>query len=393
MYVRSIAKTIEGRLEEPRRFIQVVMGPRQVGKTTTVRQVLEKISLPYIFFTADAVPASDWGWISRCWDSTRIKLSTSEAPCVVLVIDEIQKIQNWSEQVKREWDSDTASGLNIKVLLLGSSRVMIDKGLSESLMGRYEEIRMGHWSYAEMREAFGFTLNQYVYFGGYPGAATLIEDEERWRAYILGSIIDATINKDILMDSPVSKPALLRQTFELSAAYSGKILSLTKMTGQLQDAGNTTTLASYLNLLGDNCMVRALQKYSVDMARRRASIPKFQVYNNALCNAYAEKSYSELTSDPRDWGHALESALGAHLINCAFTNRFDVYYWREGNDEVDFILRHGQNVMAIEVKSNNERSNTGLMAFDDKFHPQKSIVVGPAGEMTPEEFLDWDIKM
>ncbi len=393
MYVRSIAKIIEGRLEEQRRFIQVVMGPRQVGKTTTVRQVLEKISLPYIFFTADAVPASDWGWISRCWDSARIKLSTSEAPCVVLVIDEIQKIQNWSEQVKREWDSDTASGLNIKVLLLGSSRVMIDKGLSESLMGRYEEIRMGHWSYAEMREAFGFTLNQYVYFGGYPGAATLIEDEERWRAYILGSIIDATINKDILMDSPVSKPALLRQTFELSAAYSGKILSLTKMTGQLQDAGNTTTLASYLNLLGDNCMVRALQKYSVDMARRRASIPKFQVYNNALCNAYAEKSYSELTSDPRDWGHALESALGAHLINCAFTNRFDVYYWREGNDEVDFILRHGQNVMAIEVKSNNERSNTGLMAFDDKFHPQKSIVVGPAGEMTPEEFLDWDIKM
>lgn len=393
MYVRSIAKTIEGRLEEQRRFIQVVMGPRQVGKTTTVRQVLEKISLPYIFFTADAVPASDWGWISRCWDSARIKLSTSEAPCVVLVIDEIQKIKNWSEQVKREWDSDTASGLNIKVLLLGSSRVMIDKGLSESLMGRYEEIRMGHWSYAEMREAFGFTLNQYVYFGGYPGAATLIEDEERWRAYILGSIIDATINKDILMDSPVSKPALLRQTFELSAAYSGKILSLTKMTGQLQDAGNTTTLASYLNLLGDNCMVRALQKYSVDMARRRASIPKFQVYNNALCNAYAEKSYSELTSDPRDWGHALESALGAHIINCAFTNRFDVYYWREGNDEVDFILRHGQNVMAIEVKSNNERSNTGLRAFDDKFHPQKSIVVGPAGEMTPEEFLEWNIKI
>ncbi len=393
MYVRSIAKTIEGRLAEPRRFIQVVMGPRQVGKTTTVRQVLEKISLPYIFFTADAVPASDWGWVSRCWDSARIKLSTSEAPCVVLVIDEIQKIQNWSEQVKREWDSDTASGLNIKVLLLGSSRVMIDKGLSESLMGRYEEIRMGHWSYAEMREAFGFTLNQYVYFGGYPGAATLIEDEERWRAYILGSIIDATINKDILMDSPVSKPALLRQTFELSAAYSGKILSLTKMTGQLQDAGNTTTLASYLNLLGDNCMVRALQKYSVDMARRRASIPKFQVYNNALCNAYAEKSYCELTSDPRDWGHALESALGAHIINCAFTNRFDVYYWREGNDEVDFILRHGQNVMAIEVKSNNERSNTGLKAFDDKFHPQKSIVVGPAGEMTPEEFLEWNIKM
>ncbi len=393
MYVRSIAKTIEGRLEEQRRFIQVVMGPRQVGKTTTVRQVLEKISLPYIFFTADAVPASDWGWISRCWDSARIKLSTSEAPCVVLVIDEIQKIKNWSEQVKREWDSDTASGLNIKVLLLGSSRVMIDKGLSESLLGRYEEIRMGHWSYAEMREAFGFTLNQYVYFGGYPGAATLIEDEERWRAYILGSIIDATINKDILMDSPVSKPALLRQTFELSAAYSGKILSLTKMTGQLQDAGNTTTLASYLNLLGDNCMVRALQKYSVDMARRRASIPKFQVYNNALCNAYAEKSYSELTSDPRDWGHALESALGAHIINCAFTNRFDVYYWREGNDEVDFILRHGQNVMAIEVKSNNERSNTGLRAFDDKFHPQKSIVVGPAGEMTPEEFLEWNIKI
>ncbi len=393
MYVRSVAKTIESRLAEPRRFIQVVMGPRQVGKTTAVREVLKKIAGPSLFFTADAVPTSDWGWLTRCWSAARLKLSNGPDTCVVLVIDEIQKIPNWSEQVKKEWDSDSASGLNIKVVLLGSSRVMIDKGLSESLMGRYEEIRMGHWSYAEMREAFGFTLNQYVYFGGYPGAATLIEDEDRWRAYILGSIIDATINKDILMDSPVSKPALLRQTFELSAAYSGKILSLTKMTGQLQDAGNTTTLASYLNLLGDNCMVRALQKYSVDLARRRASIPKFQVYNNALCNAYAEKSYSELTSEPREWGHTLESALGAHIINCAFSNHFDVYYWREGNDEVDFILRHGQNVMAIEVKSNNERGNTGLRAFDDKFHPQKSIVVGPAGEITPEDFLGWDIKM
>ncbi len=393
MYVRSVAKTIESRLAEPRRFIQVVMGPRQVGKTTAVREVLKKIAGPSLFFTADAVPTSDWGWLTRCWSAARLKLSNGPDTCVVLVIDEIQKIPNWSEIVKREWDSDSASGLNIKVVLLGSSRVMIDKGLSESLMGRYEEIRMGHWSYAEMREAFGFTLNQYVYFGGYPGAATLIEDEDRWRAYILGSIIDATINKDILMDSPVSKPALLRQTFELSAAYSGKILSLTKMTGQLQDAGNTTTLASYLNLLGDNCMVRALQKYSVDLARRRASIPKFQVYNNALCNAYAEKSYSELTSDPREWGHTLESALGAHIINCAFTNHFDVYYWREGNDEVDFILRHGQNVMAIEVKSNNERGNTGLRAFSDKFHPQKSIVVGPAGEITPEDFLGWNIKI
>ena len=389
-YKRKAYNLIRERMSEPRRFIQVVMGPRQVGKSTTVIQVLKDIGIPYLYYSADTVPASDSDWIKNCWTSARLKSSAEKGGQVILAIDEVQKIRNWSEYVKREWDSDTYSDVNVKVILLGSSRVMISRGLSESLFGRYEEIRMGHWSYAEMHEAFGFTLPQFVYFGSYPGAATLVNNEIRWRDYIHAAVIDATINKDILVDTPVGKPALLRQTFELSSAYSGRLLSLTKMLGQLQDAGNTVTLTGYLNLLGDSGLVSALGKYSADTARRRASIPKYQVHNNALLGVFCDASFRQATVDSRLWGHMLESAIGTHIINEAFIHRFDVFYWRENNLEVDFVLRRNNKVVAIEVKSNNEGYTRGLAVFSDRFHPDRAFVVGRDG-IDPETFLRMDL--
>lgn len=391
MYQRADYKVIKKRLEEPRRFVQVVMGPRQVGKSTVVRQVLSDLSHPYLLFSADNVPASSSTWVSNCWQSVRRLQNDKGWGSIILVIDEIQKVANWSEVVKKEWDDDTFYGRNIKVLLLGSSRVLLEKGLSESLAGRFEEIRMGHWSFQEMRDCFGFSLDRYLFFGGYPGAAPLMEDEDRCQQYIQSAIVDATINKDILMDTPISKPALLRQTFELGAAYSGMQLSLNKMLGSLQDAGNTATLAGYIHLLDESGMLCGLQKYSIDIARRKASIPKFQVYNNALKTIYSPLSFEQAILDRTVWGHIFESGIGAYLVSQAFVHRFEVFYWRERNDEVDFVLRKKGSVVAIEVKSNAEKNTEGLKTFKEKFHPHDAFVVGDGG-ISAEDFLSMDLQ-
>lgn len=390
MYKRAEYQIIKSRLEEQRRFVQVVMGARQIGKSTVVKQVLKDLDAPYQFYSADNVPATNSAWISNCWAASRSLMESNGWDGIILVIDEIQKISNWSEVVKKEWDDDTFHDRNIKVLLLGSSRVLLEKGLSESLAGRFEEIRMSHWSYREMNECFGFTLSQYLFYGGYPGAASLIGDEDRFQQYIQSSIIEATINKDILMDTPISKPALLRQTFELGAAYSGELLSLNKMLGSLQDAGNTATLAGYIHLLDESGLLGGLQKFSIDTARRKASIPKFQVYNNALKMVYIPDSFNQAIIDRKLWGRVFESGIGAYLVSQAFVHRFEIFYWRERNDEVDFILRKKGSVVAIEVKSNAEKRTDGLDKFRQLFKPQASFIVGDGG-IGAEDFLSMNI--
>lgn len=391
MYKRAEYQVITDRMKEPRRFIQVVMGARQIGKSTVVKQVLQDLDMPYRLFSADNVPATNSAWISDCWAAVRSLKESRGWESVVLAIDEIQKIANWSEVVKKEWDDDTFHDCNIKVLLLGSNRVLLEKGLSESLAGRFEEIRMSHWSYQEMKECFGFSLDQYLFYGGYPGAAALIGDEDRFSQYIQSAIIEATINKDILMDTPIGKPALLRQTFELGAAYSGELLSFNKMLGSLQDAGNTVTLAGYVNLLDESGLLCGLQKFSVDMARRRASIPKFQVYNNALKMVYSPLVFEQAILDRMSWGRIFESGIGAYLVSQAFVHRFEVFYWRERTDEVDFVLRKKGSVIAIEVKSNAEKKAEGLDKFRKLFRPKSAFVVGDGG-IGAEDFLSMDIR-
>ena len=389
MFIRHHYQQLQKRMEEPRHFIEVVVGPRQVGKTTLVKQVLNSTKMGYHHVAADNVPTNQTNWISEVWNTARSKMRASGANEYLLVIDEIQKIPNWSEVVKKEWDDDTFNDVNIKVILLGSSRVLLEKGLADSLAGRFEEIRMSHWGWLEMRDAFGMTLEEYIYYGGYPGAAPLISDTDRWSQYIESAIVDATINKDILQNHVVTKPALLRQTFELGSSYSSQELSVTKIMGQMQDAGNTTTISSYLQLLSDAGLLTGLQKFANDKARKRASTPKFQVHNSALKNYLSPLSLENALVQPKQWGRFYESAIGAHLVSKAFENRFDLFYWRQGNDEVDYVIQKRDCLMTIEVKSNHEKTTTGLQVFKEKFSPKVSLIIGPEG-IGVEEFLSHD---
>jgi predicted AAA+ superfamily ATPase len=386
MFERSYLKSVKARIEEPRKFIQVILGPRQVGKTTMVTQLLTRLSIPNLNESADAISATNSSWLVQVWESARLRLKASGATEFLLVIDEIQKIDNWSEVVKQQWDRDTRENINIKVILLGSSRLLIQKGLTESLAGRFETLYLGHWLYPEMQEAFGWSIEQYVYFGGYPGSATLISDEERWKNYIKDALIETSISKDILMLTRVDKPALLKRLFEIGCLYSGQILSYTKIIGQLQDAGNTTTLANYLKLLSDCGLLGGLEKYAGDIIRKRGSSPKFQVYNNALITAQSDYTYEKAIIDPELWGRLVESSVGTHLLNCSISERYNLYYWREGNYEVDFVLEKGDKVIGLEVKSGKKCENEGMGVFAEKFHPEKVLLVGTGG-IPYEEFL------
>lgn len=378
-YRRSQYKEVMERMNEPRRFIQVLAGPRQVGKSTLIGQVLNDCTLPHYSYNADGVDENDSDWIRRIWESTRVQMDSKQQTEVVLVIDEIQKIRQWSEIVKREWDADTRDKRQLKLFLLGSSRLMLRKGLTESLAGRFELIRLGHWTLSEMQDAFGWTLDQYIYYGGYPGTAGLSEDMRRWKRYVRESLVAPAIEKDVILTSNIYKPALMKQLFELGCSYSAEQLSLTKVVGQLQDAGNVTTLSSYLNILRECNLLTGLQKFAHDGARRYQSVPKFQVYNNALLTAYRGTSYDKDRTDPQIWGRWVESAVGAYLLGGAEEGDYGVYYWRERSDEVDFVVVHQGEVIALEVKSGRRGMNSGLPLFCQKFNPRRAFVVGTDG--------------
>lgn len=379
MIRRNQLEIVKSRMNETRKFIQVLMGPRQVGKTTMMKQLREEVLIDTISVSADGVINSNWLWIQQIWENARIQLKNSTNNELILIIDEIQKLDNWSEIVKEQWDFDTKENNNIKVILLGSSRLMIQKGLTESLAGRFEVTYVGHWSFSEMEEAFGWSVNQYIYYGAYPGAASLIHEEERWKNYIKDSLIETSISKDILMLTRVDKPAVLKRLFELGCLYSGQILAYTKLLGELQDAGNTTTLSHYLTLLSDSGLLGATEKYAGNVIRKRASKPKFQVFNSALLTAQDDLTYEKALSDSKIWGRLAESAIGAHLINNAITNNYTVYYWREKNDEVDFILERKNTLIALEVKTGRRAENNGMRVFAQTFKPKKVLLVGTGG--------------
>ncbi len=374
-------------INEPRKTIQVVAGPRQVGKTTMVKQVLKEISFPSMFFNADGIDPQNATWIGNCWAEARAQMDFNNAPEFVLVFDEIHKIDNWSEQVKREWDADTFNDVNLKVVLLGSSRLLLKKGLTESLAGRFELLPMGHWSFQEMHDAFGWDINQYVYFGGYPGSAAYLPNENRWRRYMRESIVAPAIEKDVLQTTYIYKPALMHQLFRLGCAYSAELLSYNKMLGQLQDAGNATTLVNYLEVLGESKLLIGLQKYAVDKSRKYRSIPKLQVFNNALLTVMTDgMTYEKAFTHPTLWGRWVESSVGCFLLDKADELEYQLYYWRENDEEVDFVIAQGEHLVAIEVKSGRRQSNTGLSTFRNMYHPQYSLVVG-GQSMSLEQFF------
>jgi predicted AAA+ superfamily ATPase len=364
-----------------------VVGPRQVGKTTLVQQVTEASGLATRFASADEPTLRGASWIEQQWETARLTAEDAGRRGAVLVLDEIQKLTGWSESVKRLWDEDTRSRRRLKVILLGSAPLLIQQGLSESLAGRFETLHLPHWSLDEMRRAFGWSLDQYMFHGGYPGAAPLIRDNARWARYILDSLVETTISRDVLLLSRVDKPALLRRLFQLGCSYSGQILSYTKMLGQLQDAGNTTTLAHYLDLLAGAGMLVGLPKYAGQAIRQRGSSPKLQVLNTALMTAQTGLTLKEARRDGAFWGRVVESAVGAHLANAAAAGVCEVYYWRDRDREVDFVARAGQTLTAIEVKGGRARDvQPGLAAFAEAYHPKRKLLVGGDG-IPLEEFL------
>ena len=377
MYRRNISITISNRISEKRKFIQVVAGPRQVGKTFAVKQALEKYQKPFTYRLAEGLAANPLVWLENEWNAAR--LAARQNGEHLLVIDEIQKIGNWSDCIKRLWDEDSFSGTNLKVVLLGSSRLLLQKGLHESLNGRFELIEAGHWSFAEMRDAFGLTVDDYVLYGGYPGAVEFQGDEARWRNYIRESIAEPSIATDILQMEKIAKPALLRQAFTLGCAYSAKILSYQKMLGQLQDAGNATTLAHYLALLGEAGLVCGLEKFYEEIVRTKSSSPKLAVCNTALITAFSPQTLQELRERHDLWGHLVESAVGAHLLATASPAGIEVMYWNVGAKEVDYVLRKGDRLVALEVKSGLADDVSGMKEFLAKYPRAKSYLIGGQG--------------
>ena len=409
-YAREQISTLISRLDgAPERLI-IVTGPRQIGKTTLVRQALNRIDLPCRYVPVDepesaslpslldpdeiALPDDgtlsiigerDERWLVRQWERARREADRLERG-FVLALDEIQKVSDWSETIKGLWDADRLGGRRLHVILLGSAPLLMQRGMTESLAGRYEIIRLTHWSFAEMSAAFDFDLPSYIYFGGYPGAASMIREQDRWRAYVTDAIVEPNIERDILALQRVDKPALLRRLFELGALYSGQILSYTKMIGQLQDAGNTTTLTRYLDLLAKAGLIAGLPNYAGAAHRRRASIPKFNVLNTALMSALSGYTLEEARADRSFWGHMVESAVGAHLFNTG-APEVRLHYWRHRNREVDFVLSRGPRLAGVEVKSGARRdAPSGLEGFGEQFERAATMLVGEGG-VPLSEFL------
>ena len=389
MFRRKIVETIAERMrEDGNPLIQVVAGPRQTGKSTAIAQALGKVDKPAHSVSADDVIAPDVEWLRTEWQQARNLQRDSGKP-TVLVLDEVQKVHGWPNAVKGLWDADQREGRALKVVLSGSSSLLLRKGLEDSLKGRFEVLRSTHWSLAECREAFGFSLDDFLFYGGFPGAARLAGDERRWRAYMRDSIIEPTISNDVLEQDDVRKPALMRALFDLGARFSGQELSYNKMLGQLQDAGNTTTLAHYLTLLDKAGVLRGLEKYHPKAVERRKSSPRLMVYDTALMTAASGRAKDLLLGDSELRGHLVESAVGARLLAMGPDLGFDVQWWREGSDEVDFVLAGEGKLAAIEVKSGRTKSQGGMAAFLRAYPEATRIVVGgsAAGAVTVEDFL------
>lgn len=393
MYQRRHLNILKSRMAEPRRRMQIVMGPRQVGKSTLVGQFTEATSAPFDFFAADSVNRFDTSWIPNKWQQARMRMDIHSEQEHILIIDEVQKIRGWSEQVKKEWDEDSRSHRNLKVILLGSSRLLLQKGLEESLEGRFETIKMGYWDWQEMHEAFGFSMDEYVYFGGFPGLAPDIQDEDRWRNLMEDSIISPILTRDILEIEEIRNPALLRQVFELACIESAKELSLTKMQGTM-NCGTVPTIKNYLDILNKSMIVQPLQNYSSSIVKEKQSVPKMQVFNNAFRNRFGTFSFDEARVDPAEWGRLVESAVGAHLANRAMTDDYELFYWRnERRQECDYVLRKGQALVAIEVKSGSVDKTVGFEKFKEQFADKvtAAFIVGPQA-LPLEDFFMMDLK-
>jgi len=376
-YERPLLSTLRTELSRPARVIHVLIGPRQVGKTTIARRIEESIGIPTVYATADSPVPLDSAWIETQWRRAMAEGAPSGGP-ILLILDEVQKVRGWSETLKLLWDSRPKVP-EIRVLILGSSSLLMQEGLTESLAGRFFLHRCNHWGYPECRSAFGWNLEQWIYFGGYPGAASFTENESSWKRYIADSLIETVLARDVLQMSKIAKPVLLRHLFALAATLPAQSVSYTKMLGQLHDAGNTTTLAHYLKLLETAFLASGLELFSRGKQRKRGSSPKLVLWNNALVNALSTRTFADSLNDTIWWGRLVENAVGACLCNSLYSVEYEISYWREGGHEVDYVVARGRDVWAIEVKSGRSGKATGMMRFRDRYPKARALLVGGQG--------------
>jgi hypothetical protein len=384
-YERPVTGEIVAELRKQRGHLQVLVGPRQVGKTTAAGQVERRLGWPSHTASADAPLPHPPEWIDTQWQLARAR-AESRGQRVLLVLDEIQKVPGWSEVVKRLWDEERRLGGGVQPLLLGSSALLVQRGLSESLAGRFFLHRCAHWTWPECRQAFGWSLDQWLYLGGYPGAAVFAAEEPAWKRYVSDSLIETVLSRDVLQMQTVAKPALLRHLFALAAQYPAQILSYNKMLGQLHDAGNTVTLASYLRLLETAFLASGLELFAKGQGRKRGSSPKLVLWNNALVNAPSLLSFEQARADGAWWGRLVENAVGAHLLNHLQAPGWQVTYWRSGHDEVDFVVSHGAQIWALEVKSGRGHKPSGVTAFRQRYPRAKAWLIGESGVSLSEFF-------
>jgi hypothetical protein len=384
-FERPIVGEVLSALEREPPLLQVLIGPRQVGKSTAAAQVEKRLGWPSHTASADAPVPHPPEWIETQWRVARSRAGES-GQRVLLVLDEIQKVSGWSEVVKRLWDAEKRAGMRVQPFLLGSSALLVQRGLTESLAGRFFLHRCTHWPWKETREAFGWSLEQWLYFGGYPGAAPLIGGENIWKAYVTDSLIETVLARDVVQMQTITKPALLRHLFGLACQFPAQVLSYNKMLGQLQDAGNTVTLANYLRLLETAFLASGLELYSRGQTRKRGSSPKLILWNNALVNATALLSFEQAMADGGWWGRLVENAVGAQLLNHLQGSPWSVTYWRKGNEEVDFVVSRGARSWAVEVKSGRGRKTSGLAAFKRQY-PKAGVWMVGGGGVSLEDFF------
>jgi predicted AAA+ superfamily ATPase len=387
-YERPVVETVSRMIRKGPPLLHVLVGARQVGKTTAAVQVVEKLGLPQVVGAADTALPPGPEWVETQWARARAEVGGRQRS-VVLVLDEIQKVRGWSEEVKRLWDEDRRRGRSLHVMLLGSSSLLLHRGLSESLAGRFFLHRCPHWSWEECRKAFGWGLDRWLYFGGYPGSAPLADRPIEWRQYVADSLVETVLSRDVLQLQTVAKPALLRHLFALATCFPAQVLSYNKMLGQLQDAGNTTTLAHYLTLLETAFLVSGLELFSRGQRRKRGSSPKLVLWNQALINALSHRSMQDARADAAWWGRLVENAVGAHLLNHLPPIEWTVTYWRRGSAEVDYVVERGRALWALEVKSGRGGRVSGLMAFRALYPSARTLLIGSDG-IPLEEFLGSD---
>jgi hypothetical protein len=387
-FERPVVSAILAGIARKKKLLHIMTGPRQIGKTTAALQVGQKWPGPVVHASADQALPPGPEWVEAHWDRANRQAAQSKQEAL-LILDEVQKVRGWSEVVKRLWDQECQEQKGVQVIILGSSSLLIQKGLTESLTGRFFLYPCTHWGYPEMAPAFSWNLDQWLFFGGYPGAAPFIDQTTVWRNYITDSLIETVLAKDVLQLQTVAKPALLRNLFLLAAVHPAQILSYNKMLGQLHDAGNTTTLAHYLRLLECAFLISGLEAFKSGKQMKRGSSPKLIVWNNGLINAIVGQDFHKAREDFSWWGRLVENAVGAHLIS--HLNRFShaLYYWRDRGAEVDFVLKTPQQVWGIEVKSGKAQNLQGMSAFRSQYPNAKSLVIGP-GYLEFEEFFSTD---